>query len=107
MFVDAVPIRVDLRDDPRPHTVLERVSAASTVSYRHADLPFDAIAAAVHPDRDLSRPAATRVYLAWADSPTRAPLSGRLVPLDPVKVKYELEFTATEVDGSLRSRCRI
>ncbi|WP_406302614.1 condensation domain-containing protein [Streptomyces sp. NBC_00885] len=104
MAVNTVPIRVDLRGEPTWRTVLERVAAAAAVSYRNADVPFNDIVAALHPDRDLSRPALTPVYVAWADAAARPPDLGvptRLRPLETLMAKYEIEVTAHEADGEL------
>ena len=43
--------------------------------------------------------------MAWADGPVRPPdlgVSAELRQLDPTKVKYELEFTASEIGGELQ-----
>jgi hypothetical protein len=104
MFVNTVPLRVDLRGEPTWRELLDRVRAACTISYRNADVPFDAVAAAVHPDRDLRRPPVTPVYVGASDRPPAPPDLGRdarYLPLDPLAVKYELEFTATESGGDL------
>jgi len=94
-------LRADLRGDPTWREVLARVRQAASVAYRAADVPFDEVVGALHPDRDLSRPALTPVYVAAGDE-WRPPLRGELLPLDPVAVKYELELTVTETSGGLR-----
>ncbi|MGE5830471.1 MAG: amino acid adenylation domain-containing protein, partial [Micromonosporaceae bacterium] len=55
MFVNTVPVRVDLSGDPALAEVLERTSAATQASFGHADVPFSLIVEAVRPPRDLSR----------------------------------------------------
>ncbi|WP_439659617.1 condensation domain-containing protein [Lentzea sp. HUAS TT2] len=101
MFVNTLVLRADLRGDPTWREVLARVRQAASVAYRAADVPFDEVVGALHPDRDLSRPALTPVYVAAGDE-WRPPLRGELLPLDPVAVKYELELTVTETSGGLR-----
>lgn len=101
MFVNTLVLRVDLRGDPTWWEVLARIRDSSTQCYRNADVPFDAIAAALHPDRDLSRPPLTPVYLSFFDAPPAAvPLrpdgTARYLPLDPLHIKYELELVVTE-----------
>lgn len=101
MFVNTLTLRVDLHGKPSWRELLSRVREASSASYRNADVPFDAVAAAVHPDRDLSRPAITPVYLAASDGEPTPPelgpaVAARFLPLDPLHVKYELELTVTD-----------
>jgi hypothetical protein len=100
MLVNTLVLRVDLRDGPTWRELLDRVRAASIACYRHADVPFDAVAAALHPGRDLSRPPLTPVYLDVRDRAHAPPDLGRGVtarwrPLDPLHVKFELELTVT------------
>ncbi|HEX7304448.1 condensation domain-containing protein [Lentzea sp.] len=101
MFVNTLVLRADLRGDPTWREVLDRVRRSASVAYRAADVPFDEVVGALHPRRDLSRPALTPVYVA-ADDEWRPPLGGELLPLDPLAVKYELELTVTETAAGLR-----
>ncbi|MCS7476767.1 condensation domain-containing protein [Umezawaea endophytica] len=102
MFVNTLALRVDLRGDPTWRELLDRVRRAGSAAYRAADVPFDAVVGALHPDRDLSRPPITPVYVAADVDGWRPPMGGEQLPLDPVAVKYELELTATDLDGGLR-----
>jgi non-ribosomal peptide synthetase component F len=107
MFVNTVPLRVDLRGEPSWRVLLDRVRAAGVAAFRDAAVPFDAVAAALHPDRDLSRPALTPVYFTARDGEPAPPdlgpaVTGRLRPPEPMHVKYELELTATGTGGDLR-----
>ncbi|HUQ61464.1 condensation domain-containing protein [Lentzea sp.] len=101
MFVNTLVLRADLRGDPTWREVLDRVRRSASVAYRAADVPFDEVVSALHPQRDLSRPALTPVYVA-AEDEWRPPLGGELLPLDPLAVKYELELTVTETPAGLR-----
>jgi non-ribosomal peptide synthetase component F len=109
MFVNTVPLRVDLRGGPTWRELLRRVHTASLDSLRDADLPFDLLAAALHPARDLSAPAVTPVYLAATDGDPLPPDFGpgrpaRYLPLRPLHVKYELEVTAVETAADIEIR---
>lgn len=106
MYVNTLVLRVDLRGEPTWRQALNRVKESSLFCYRYADVPFDSLAAALHPDRDLSRPPLTPVYLALAEDGAVVPSFGvdiqaLYLPLDPLHVKYELELVATENDGQL------
>ncbi|MGC7102076.1 amino acid adenylation domain-containing protein [Amycolatopsis lurida] len=106
MFVNTLVLRVDLRDEPTWRELLVRVREETKACYRDADVPFDALAAALHPDRDLSRPPLTPVYLGAFDGHAAAPgigpdIRSRLLPLDRLEVKYELDLTATDLGDDL------
>ena len=101
MFVNTLVLRVNLAGDPTWREILTRVRTEAMACYRHADVPFDAVAAALHPDRDLSRPPLTPVYISALEGPPRPPelvptVASRYLPLEPLYVKYELELTATD-----------
>ena len=101
LFVDTAVLRVDLGGNPTWHEVLRRVRQSCTAAYRDVDVPLDVVAAAMHPDRDLSRPPLTPVYLSAQDTPPDPPTFGpgcsaRQLPLDPLHIKYELELTAID-----------
>lgn len=100
MFVNTLVVRVDLRDDPTWRDLLARVRDHAMATFRDADVPFDAVAAALHPDRDLSRPPLTPVYVNAVTAtapPSLGPgVPGRVLRPDPLHVKYELELAVTD-----------
>jgi hypothetical protein len=97
MFVNTLLLRVDLRDEPTWRRLLERVREAAKACYRGADVPFDEVVAALQPDRDLSRPPLTPVFLGVRDQepilPNLGPgITARQLPLPGMTVKYELDL---------------
>lgn len=107
MSVNTLVLRVDLRGEPTSRELLDRVRRASLSAYRKADVPFDKLAAELHPDRDLSRPPVTPVYLTVTDGTAVPPapaegITPRFLPLRPLHVKYELEVTAAETARDTR-----
>ena len=98
MLVNTVVLRVDLRGVETWRDLLAGVAESAAVSYRNADASFDELAAALHPDRDLSRPPVTPVFLSARDGGAEPPgfAAARYLPLDPLHVKYELELTAID-----------
>jgi non-ribosomal peptide synthetase component F len=106
MFVNTLFIRVDLSGRPSWTKLLEQVRAASMTSFRNANVSFDAVVAALQPDRDLSRPPITPVIVSLLDAPPVAPdlgpqLCGQFLPMEPLHVKYELAVTAIEHPADL------
>jgi non-ribosomal peptide synthetase component F len=106
MFVNTLVLRVDLRGAPRWRELLGRVRCTAVVCYRNADVPYDTLVAELHPDRDLSRPPLTPVYLAAFDAPLRPGdfgpgVTARSLPLEPLHIKYELELVATDHGSQL------
>jgi condensation domain-containing protein/phosphopantetheine binding protein len=103
MFVNTVPIRADLRGTPTWRDALRRVATSGAVGYRHADVPFDLVAAALQPERDLSRPPVTPVQVSAGTEPRPPDLGvpASLLALRPLKSKYELEFLALDAGDEL------
>jgi hypothetical protein len=50
-FVNLLPVRADLRDDPTADALLRRVRAAVLGGFAHQDLPFDQLVAEINPVR--------------------------------------------------------
>ncbi len=101
MFVNTLVLRADLRGNPTWRELLARVREDSKACYRTADVPFDEVVAALQPDRDLSRPPLTPVYLGVVDRERVLPNLGEGItaahlPLPGMRVKYELDLTITD-----------
>jgi amino acid adenylation domain-containing protein len=94
MLVNTLPIRVDLGGDPSFRDLLARVRAAALGAHEHQETPFEAIVAAVAPDRDLGVNALHQVLFSFHDSPVpdlELPgLSGQLIELHNGTAKADL-----------------
>lgn len=106
MFVNTLVLRADLRGNPTWRELLARVREDSKACYRTADVPFDEVVAALQPDRDLSRPPLTPVYLGVEDRERVLPdlgpgVTAAHLPLPGMRVKYELDLTITDRGGEL------
>ncbi|CAL9560713.1 D-alanine--D-alanyl carrier protein ligase [Streptomyces sp. enrichment culture] len=55
LFLDTVPLRLDLSGDPDFPTLLHRVRDGSTAAYEHSGVPFDELVGALNPRRDPGR----------------------------------------------------
>lgn len=54
-FVNTLPIRVPLADDPDFLTLLARVRAVTLESYAHAEIPFEQLVEKINPERRLNQ----------------------------------------------------
>ena len=52
LFVNTLPLRIDLTGEPNFHDVLDRVMQTTTGALTHAELPFDRIVSELAPERD-------------------------------------------------------
>ncbi|WP_217211434.1 non-ribosomal peptide synthetase/type I polyketide synthase [Streptomyces sp. AC550_RSS872] len=55
LFLDTVPLRLDLAGDPDFPALLHRVRAGSAEAYEHSGVPFDELVGALNPRRDPGR----------------------------------------------------
>ncbi len=99
MFVNTLVLRIALDEGMSWRSLLRRARAAVLESLAGADVPFGAVAAALHPGRGVTRPPLAPVVISVLDRPPAAPglgteIQGRHRPLDPVHVKFDLAFFA-------------
>ena len=69
MFVNMVPLRIDLGGDPSFVELLRRVREVTLEGYENQDYPFSAVVDAVQPERTLSHPPLCQVLFSFHDSP--------------------------------------
>lgn len=55
LFIDSVPLRIDLAGAPTFDRVVQRIRDTSIEAFDHAGVGFDELVAAINPDRDPSR----------------------------------------------------
>ncbi len=55
LFVNTLPLRIDLAGEPSFHDLLDRVVRTTTGALTHAELPFDRIVSEVAAERDATR----------------------------------------------------
>jgi amino acid adenylation domain-containing protein len=94
LFVNTLPLRIDLAGDPLFAEVLDRVRGAALAAYESQDVPFEHLVEAVGTERDLARSPLFQVMLALADgAPSALRLPGvtvEEVPLHNSTAKLEL-----------------
>ncbi|HKV12539.1 MAG TPA: condensation domain-containing protein, partial [Thermoanaerobaculia bacterium] len=105
LFVNTLPLRVDLAGDPPFAELVDRVRATALAAYENQDVPFERLVEAVETGRDLSRSPLFQAMLALADGAApalRLPgVAAREVPLHNGTAKFELLLALNSRDGGL------
>ena len=103
MLMNTVVLRVGLDEGTTWRGLLRRARAASIDAFVDADVPLAPIAAALDPDRDVSRPPLTPLLVNLAEVPgefTLAPgVSGRYRPLELTYSIWDLILFVRPDDG--------
>ncbi len=94
MFMTTLVLRVQLGADTTWRELLRTARTAGMETFIDSDVPLDAIAAALDPDRDLARPPLTPVLVNLAEPAQPLELApgvvGRFQPLRPEYSKWDL-----------------
>lgn len=106
-FVNVLPIRVSLPDNPTFGELLLRVRAIAVEGYANADTPFDVLVKELRIPRDPRHSPLFQVVLNVVGTPADERLDGITVqPLDDpdLPAKFDLAFDVRQVDGLPRIR---
>ncbi|WNG46585.1 amino acid adenylation domain-containing protein [Archangium minus] len=98
-FVNTLALRVDAPANTSFRELLVRTREACLGAYAHQDMPFEQLVNALHPVRDLSRPALFQVMFALQESSPALSLSGvssEEVAFEPGLAKFELTLFVRE-----------
>ena len=68
-FVNVLPLRANLSENPTFRNLLRQVRETTLRSYAHQDVPFEKLVARLKPKRDLSRNALVQVLLVMQNTP--------------------------------------
>ncbi|MDF3300834.1 condensation domain-containing protein [Streptomyces tropicalis] len=94
MFMTTVVLRVTLGPEDTWRDLLAGVRVSSMEAFVDSDVPLDAVSAALNPDRNALWPPLSPVLVNLDEAPRSVDLTpgttGRLRPLDPLFVKYDL-----------------
>lgn len=106
LFVNTVPLRLDLSGDPDGVELLQRVKSATLAGLAHQDAPFERIADALEHRRDARYQPVCQVLFALQSALTdRLDLDGAVLELEPLSngtCKVDLFLAAEErPDGSI------
>ncbi|MES4906073.1 MULTISPECIES: amino acid adenylation domain-containing protein [unclassified Streptomyces] len=97
MFVNTLPLRIDLRGGPPVLAALKRVRSAVLGALGNGELPFEQIVAGLDIDRDLSRNPLIQVVFQFEDVPPGARFTGPEPFAEPVgvsskSIRFDLEL---------------
>ncbi|MFI1336267.1 amino acid adenylation domain-containing protein [Streptomyces sp. NPDC020845] len=97
MFVNTLPLRIDLRGGPPALAALKRVRSAVLGALGNGELPFEQIVAGLDIDRDLSRNPLIQVVFQFEDVPPGARFTEPEVFAEPVgvssrSIRFDLEL---------------
>ncbi|MFF1297267.1 MULTISPECIES: MupA/Atu3671 family FMN-dependent luciferase-like monooxygenase [unclassified Streptomyces] len=106
LYLDTVPVRLDLAGDPDFPALLNRVRDSSTAAYEHRGVPFDDLVAAVNPRRDASRNPLFQVMVEYENEgrvdfdPPR--LSATLLDVPSARAPFDLSIYLTHHQDGVR-----
>jgi non-ribosomal peptide synthetase component F len=105
-FVNTVPIRAELGDDPPFTELVRRVRAAAVEAQAHQELPFEKLVEELAPSRDLSRIPLTQVLFNLVADLNYATLrlpGAEVTDFSPpaTTVRFELELHLLDQGGDL------
>jgi hypothetical protein len=104
-FINSLPLRTDLSNDPSFRELLKRVREVTLGAYAHLDVPFERLVEELQPERNLSRPPLFQVVFGLHNAPKSAlslpDLELSSVPARHAVVRYDLTLQMAESDGLL------
>ncbi|MGW0471280.1 amino acid adenylation domain-containing protein [Streptomyces coeruleorubidus] len=106
LFIDTVPLRLDLTGDPDFPTLLHRVRESSTSAYEHRGVPFDELVGALNPRRDPGRNPLFQVMVEYENEgealfdPPR--LTAALLDVPSARAPFDLSVYLTHHAGGVR-----
>ncbi|HEV2736542.1 MAG TPA: condensation domain-containing protein, partial [Longimicrobiaceae bacterium] len=106
LFVNTLPLRVDLSGSPTTAELLARVKERALGAQRNQDIPFEQVVERVQPARSLAHNPVFQVMFSWQNAP-RGVLELPGLVLAPVQgaprstAKLDLELELGEADGRI------
>ncbi|HEX6749443.1 MAG TPA: amino acid adenylation domain-containing protein [Longimicrobium sp.] len=102
-FVNTLPLRARLEDDPSFRALLARVRGATLDAYAHQDLPFERMVEELRVERSLSHGPVFQVLFGLQNLPPAAlrldGVRAEEMEVSPRAAKFDLSFELREADG--------
>jgi amino acid adenylation domain-containing protein len=96
IFVNTLPIRVDLTGDPDFHELLDRVRQSTLAAVAHQDVPFETLVDELRTDRNPGHNPLVQTLFTFEPTPLAEPrlagLTARLLTLRARSAKFDLDF---------------
>ncbi|GAA4291996.1 hypothetical protein GCM10023086_01520 [Streptomyces venetus] len=106
LFLDTVPLRLDLTGDPDFPTLLGRVRETSTSAYEHSGVPFDELVGALNPRRDPGRNPLFQVMVEYENEGEAAfdppHLTATLLDVPSARAPFDLSVYLTHHPAGVR-----
>lgn len=107
-FVNTLPLRLDLADNPSARALLGRVRTTVLEALAHQDVPFEQLVQELQPERTLGHAPLFQVMFALQNTPAdalRLPgLTTAPVEVDTGTTKFDLTLALEETGGGLVAR---
>jgi amino acid adenylation domain-containing protein len=104
-FVNTLVLRTDLSGDPTYLEILRRVRDVTLGAYDHAELPFEKLVEALHPEREASRAPLIQVLFAleqnFENGLNLPGVQARFIDVDTQTAKFDLTCVVRESDQEL------
>ncbi|OFA06940.1 non-ribosomal peptide synthetase [Duganella sp. HH101] len=106
MFVNTLPLRIDLSAEPNVAQLLAQTRAQVLSAQRHQDLPFEQIVDILQPPRSMAHSPLFQVMFTWQNTPEgELALPGLSVSALPGgadgAAKFDLSLSLREADGGI------
>jgi amino acid adenylation domain-containing protein len=105
MFVNLLPLRVELSPEESPIKAVTRVRDAMLEAFDHSAVPFERLVEELRPEIGASVSPFFQTLIAHQSAPPLPSLDGlqtRLIPVASPSARYGLTVTLTELGASLR-----
>lgn len=110
LFLNTIPIRIDLTNDPSFHDVLQRVKSMAISAFELAQVPFDELLQSMNIERSLNHTPLFQVLFALQNAPAGTLKTGdvELTELEPEnsKAPFDLVLSMEETGNTIRGRFR-
>ena len=107
-FVNALPLRISLADDPTGAELFKRVATTSMAALEDQDLPFEKLVQELQPDRSTAYTPLFQVMFVLQNAPMEELEMANLVAcpeeVDTATSKFDLTFILEECDAGLSGR---
>ena len=103
-FVNTLPLRLQLHDNPNFHDLLSRIREIAQVAFAHNETPFDLVVDALQPPRNLDHTPIFQIMFAYQnmlEGPRARNLGLKPIDLDPVDAPYDLVLTLADGEDGL------